>query len=128
MLSIAPLERVDDAVVDPHGDGAAHDGQGDCGDHGDDAQLEQGQQAHHQPREHNACSLCVLPVDQVHRWRTGEEGRGREIELTRSNPTKSAAKIKNNSNPPWSPSFSPLAEERQADRKIQHFWLCTKTI
>lgn len=92
MLSIAPLERVDDAVVDPHGDGAAHDGQGDCGDHGDDAQLEQGQQAHHQPRQHHARSLRVLPVDQVHRWRTGEQERGREIELTQSNPRKSAVK------------------------------------
>lgn len=73
VLSIAPLERMDDAVVDPHGDGAADDGQGDCGEHGDDAQLEQGQQAHHQPRQHNARSLRVLPVDQVHRWTTGEE-------------------------------------------------------
>lgn len=100
MLSIAPLERVDDAIVDPHRDGAAHDGQGDCGDHGDDAQLEQGQQAHHQRRQHHARSLRVLPVDQVHHWRTGEQERGREIELTQSNPRKSAVKIENNSNPP----------------------------
>lgn len=72
MLSVAPLERVDDAVVDPHGDGAAHDGQGGRGDHGDDAQLEQRQQAHHQPRQHHACPLRVLPVDQVHHWRTAK--------------------------------------------------------
>lgn len=82
VLFVAPLERVDDAVVDPHRDGTAHDGQGDCGDHGDDAQLEQGQQAHHQPCEHHARSLCVLPVDQVHHWKTGEEERGRDAELT----------------------------------------------
>lgn len=72
VLSVAPLERVDDAVVDPHGDGAAHDGQGGRGDHGDDAQLEQRQQAHHQPSQHHACPLRVLPVDQVHHWRTAK--------------------------------------------------------
>lgn len=75
VLSVAPLESVDEAIVDPHGDGAADDSQGDCGDHGDDAQLEQGQQAHHQPRQHHACSLRVLPVDQVHHWRRGKSKR-----------------------------------------------------
>lgn len=47
VLSIAPAEDVEDLVVDPHWDGEAHDGQGDCGDHSDDAELEQGQQADH---------------------------------------------------------------------------------
>lgn len=47
MFSVAPVEDVEDLVVDAHGDGEAHDGQADCGDHGDDAELEQGQQADH---------------------------------------------------------------------------------
>lgn len=66
MLSISPAEDVEELVVDAHRDGEAHDSQGDSGDHSDDAELEQGQQAHHQPREHHAASLHVLPVDQVH--------------------------------------------------------------
>lgn len=47
VFSIAPAEDVEDLVVDAHWDGEAHDGQGDRGDHGDDAELEQGQQADH---------------------------------------------------------------------------------
>lgn len=46
VFSIAPAEDVEDLVVDAHWDGEAHDSQGDCGDHSDDAELEQGQQAH----------------------------------------------------------------------------------
>ncbi len=47
MHSVAPVEDVEDLVVDAHRDGEAHDGEGDCGDHSDDAELEQGQQANH---------------------------------------------------------------------------------
>ncbi len=66
MLSVAPVEDEEDLVVDAHRDGEAHDGEGDCGDHSDDAELEQGQQADHQPCQHHACPLRVLPEDQVH--------------------------------------------------------------
>lgn len=47
--SIAPAKDVEDLIVDAHRDGEAHDSEGDSGDHSDDAELEQGQQAHHQP-------------------------------------------------------------------------------
>lgn len=49
VFSIAPAQDVEDAVVDSHWDGEAHDSQGDCGDHSDDAKLEQGQQTDYQP-------------------------------------------------------------------------------
>lgn len=49
MHSIAPAEDVEDLVVDAHWYSEAHDSQGDSGDHCDDAELEQGQQAQHQP-------------------------------------------------------------------------------
>lgn len=47
MLPVAPVEDVEDLVVDADRDGEAHDGHGDGGEHGDDAELEQGQQADH---------------------------------------------------------------------------------
>lgn len=47
MFSITPAEDVEELVVDPYWDGEAHDSKGDCGDHSDDAELEQGQQSHH---------------------------------------------------------------------------------
>lgn len=47
MLSVTPVQDVEDLVVDAHRDGEAHDSQWDCGDDGDDAELEQGQQADH---------------------------------------------------------------------------------
>lgn len=47
MLPVAPVEDVKDFVVDADRDGEAHDGHGDGGEHSDDAELEQGQQAHH---------------------------------------------------------------------------------
>lgn len=47
MLPVAPVEDVEDFVVDADRDGEAHDGHGDRGEHGDDAELEQGQQADH---------------------------------------------------------------------------------
>lgn len=76
MLAVAPAEDVKDFVVDTDRDGEAHDGHGDSGEHGDDAELEQGQQADHQPRQHHAGPLRVLPVDQVHHW----DGRRRDKE------------------------------------------------
>lgn len=39
MLSIAPVEDEEEFVVDSDWDGEAHDGQGDRGEHGDDAKL-----------------------------------------------------------------------------------------
>lgn len=77
MLPVAPVEDVEDFVVDADRDGEAHDGHGDGGEHGDDAELEQGQQADHYPRQNHAGPLCVLPVDQVHDW----EGRRRDKEI-----------------------------------------------
>lgn len=47
MLSISPAEDVEELVIGAHRYGEAHDSQGDSGDHSDDAELEQGQQAHH---------------------------------------------------------------------------------
>lgn len=47
MLPVAPVEDVEDLVVDADRDGEAHDGHGGGGEHGDDAELEQGQQADH---------------------------------------------------------------------------------
>lgn len=47
MLPITPVEDEEEFVVDSDRDGEAHDGQGDHGEHGDDAELKQGQQADH---------------------------------------------------------------------------------
>lgn len=80
MLSIAPAEDIEDLVVDAHWDGEAHDSEGDGGDHGDDVELEQRQQAHHQARQHHARPLRVLPVDQVHYCNTGREEEDEESE------------------------------------------------
>lgn len=44
VFSISPAEDVEDVVVDSNWDGEAHDSQGDCGDHSDDAELEEGEQ------------------------------------------------------------------------------------
>jgi len=68
MLPVGPVEDVEDLVVDARGDGEADDGQREGGDHGDDAELEQGQQSHHQARQHHGRTLRVLPVDQIHHW------------------------------------------------------------
>lgn len=47
MQPIAPLQGMEDVVVDANTHGDADDSQGGGGDHGDDAKLEQGQQTHH---------------------------------------------------------------------------------
>lgn len=79
MCSISPVEDVEDLVVDAHWDGEAHDSQWDSGEHRDDAELEQGQQADHYPCQDHACPLRVLPVDHVHHWKTRWEEREEKI-------------------------------------------------
>lgn len=83
VLPIAPVENVEEFVVDADRDGEAHDGHGDGGEHGDDAELEQGQQADHQPGQHHARPFRVLPVDQVHHWGGGGGGDKEKLETQR---------------------------------------------
>lgn len=52
-------------AVDADRNGEAHDSQRKSGEHSDDTELEERQQAHHQAGEHHARPLSVLPVDQI---------------------------------------------------------------